>query len=57
MSIKRYGTGGGIGTGGQKLPFAKATEWLAVCLGADPDDRWRSGRGRHYRAVARSTTV
>ncbi|WP_438765167.1 RidA family protein [Kushneria sp. TE3] len=33
MSIKRYGTGGGIGTGGQKLPFAKATEadgWLFV---------------------------
>ncbi|ARS52672.1 RidA family protein [Kushneria konosiri] len=33
MSIKRYGTGSGIGTGGQKLPFAKATEadgWLFV---------------------------
>ena len=33
MSIKRYGTSGGIGTGGQKLPFAKATEadgWLFV---------------------------
>ena len=33
MSIQRYGTEGGIGTGGQKLPFARATEaggWLFV---------------------------
>src|SRR5258708_19566904 len=33
MSIKRYGTGGGIGTGGQHLPFARAVEadgWLYV---------------------------
>ena len=26
MSIKRYGVEGGIGTGGQHLPFARATE-------------------------------
>ena len=33
MSIKRYGTDGGIGTGGQHLPFAhavKADGWLYV---------------------------
>jgi len=33
MSIKRYGTEGGVGTGGQHLPFAKATQaagWLYV---------------------------
>ena len=33
MSIQRYGTEGGTGTGGQKLPFARATEaggWLFV---------------------------
>ncbi|GHC29404.1 RidA family protein [Aidingimonas halophila] len=33
MSIKRYGVEGGIGTGGQTLPFARATEaggWLFV---------------------------
>jgi len=33
MSIKRYGVGGGIGTGGQHLPFARAVEadgWLYV---------------------------
>ena len=33
MSIKRYGTDGGIGTGGQHLPFARAVEadgWLYV---------------------------
>ncbi|KAA0017236.1 RidA family protein [Salinicola corii] len=33
MSIKRYGVEGGVGTGGQKLPFARATEaagWLFV---------------------------
>lgn len=26
MSITRYGTEGGVGTGGQKLPFARAVE-------------------------------
>ena len=26
MSIKRYGVEGGVGTGGQHLPFARATE-------------------------------
>jgi len=33
MSIKRYGTEGGKGTGGQDLPFARAVEadgWLYV---------------------------
>ncbi len=33
MSIKRYGTEGGTGTGGQHLPFAGAVEaggWLYV---------------------------
>jgi reactive intermediate/imine deaminase len=33
MSIKRYGTDGGIGTSGQHLPFARAVEadgWLYV---------------------------
>lgn len=33
MSIKRYGTEGSIGTGGQKLPFARAVEadgWLYI---------------------------
>ncbi|WP_280541955.1 RidA family protein [Chromohalobacter sp. 11-W] len=33
MSIQRYGVEGGVGTGGQKLPFARATEaggWLFV---------------------------
>jgi reactive intermediate/imine deaminase len=33
MSIKRYGVGGGKGTGGQHLPFARAVEadgWLYV---------------------------
>lgn len=33
MSIKRYGTGNGVGTGGQGLPFARAVEadgWLYV---------------------------
>jgi enamine deaminase RidA (YjgF/YER057c/UK114 family) len=33
MSIKRYGTDGGIGAGGQHLPFARAVEadgWLYV---------------------------
>lgn len=33
MSIKRYGTEGGTGTGGQHLPFARAVEaggWLYV---------------------------
>ncbi|HEY3591821.1 MAG TPA: RidA family protein, partial [Buttiauxella sp.] len=33
MSIKRYGVGGSTGTGGQRLPFAKAVEaggWLYV---------------------------
>ncbi|MEA3252495.1 MAG: RidA family protein [Pseudomonadota bacterium] len=33
MSIKRYGVEGGVGTGGQKLPFARAVEaggWLLV---------------------------
>lgn len=33
MSITRYGTEGGVGTGGQKLPFARAVEaggWLYV---------------------------
>lgn len=33
MSIKRYGVEGGIGTGGQKLPFARAVEadgWLYI---------------------------
>ncbi|QKJ85153.1 RidA family protein [Paramixta manurensis] len=33
MSIKRYGIEGGIGTGGQKLPFARAVEadgWLYI---------------------------
>ena len=33
MSIKRYGTDGGTGTGGQHLPFARAVEadgWLYV---------------------------
>lgn len=33
MSIKRYGTEGGKGTGGQHLPFARAVEadgWLFV---------------------------
>src|SRR5699024_9916777 len=33
MSIKRYGAEGGVGTGGQALPFARAVEaggWLYV---------------------------
>ncbi|HEY7885869.1 MAG TPA: RidA family protein [Cellvibrionaceae bacterium] len=33
MSIKRYGAGGSVGTGGQHLPFSSATEaagWLYV---------------------------
>ncbi len=33
MSIKRYGVDGGVGTGGQHLPFARAVEadgWLYV---------------------------
>lgn len=33
MTIKRYGVEGGIGTGGQKLPFARAVEadgWLYI---------------------------
>ena len=33
MSIERYGVGGGTGTGGQHLPFARAVEaggWLHV---------------------------
>lgn len=33
MTIKRYGVDGGVGTGGQHLPFAKAVEaggWLYV---------------------------
>ncbi|MBZ0330792.1 RidA family protein [Halomonas sp. ANAO-440] len=33
MSITRYGIEGGVGTGGQKLPFARAVEaggWLYV---------------------------
>jgi reactive intermediate/imine deaminase len=33
MTIKRYGVGGGKGTGGQHLPFARAVEangWLYV---------------------------
>jgi enamine deaminase RidA (YjgF/YER057c/UK114 family) len=33
MTIKRYGSEGGIGTGGQRLPFASAVEadgWLYV---------------------------
>ncbi|KAB7897094.1 RidA family protein [Rouxiella sp. S1S-2] len=33
MSIKRYGTEGGVGTGGQRLPFARAVEadgWLYI---------------------------
>ena len=33
MTIKRYGTEGGVGTGGQKLPFARAVEadgWLYI---------------------------
>lgn len=33
MSIKRYGVDGGVGTGGQHLPFARAVEangWLHV---------------------------
>lgn len=33
MTIKRYGTDGGVGTGGQHLPFARAAEaagWLYV---------------------------
>jgi reactive intermediate/imine deaminase len=33
MSVKRYGTDGGIGTGGQHLPFARAVQadgWLYV---------------------------
>jgi enamine deaminase RidA (YjgF/YER057c/UK114 family) len=33
MSIKRYGTEGGVGTGGQPLPFARAVQaggWLYV---------------------------
>src|ERR1700743_1586293 len=33
MSIKRYGVEGGMGTGGQHLPFARAVEadgWLYV---------------------------
>lgn len=33
MSITRYGTEGGTGTGGQKLPFARAVEadgWLYI---------------------------
>ena len=33
MTIKRYGIEGGTGTGGQKLPFARAVEadgWLYI---------------------------
>jgi reactive intermediate/imine deaminase len=33
MTLKRYGTAGGVGTGGQHLPFARAVEangWLYV---------------------------
>lgn len=33
MTLKRYGAGGGTGTGGQHLPFARAVEadgWLYV---------------------------
>lgn len=33
MTIKRYGTDGGVGTGGQHLPFARSVEaagWLYV---------------------------
>ncbi|TKI06581.1 RidA family protein [Martelella alba] len=33
MAIKRYGTEGGVGTGGQRLPFARAVEadgWLFI---------------------------
>ncbi len=33
MTIKRYGADGGVGTGGQHLPFSRATEangWLYV---------------------------
>lgn len=33
MNIKRYGAEGGVGTGGQKLPFSRAVEaggWLKV---------------------------
>lgn len=33
MTIKRYGASGGVGTGGQHLPFSRATEaagWLYV---------------------------
>ncbi|MEA3251105.1 MAG: RidA family protein [Pseudomonadota bacterium] len=33
MTIQRYGVEGGVGTGGQKLPFARATQaagWLFV---------------------------
>ncbi|MCD6009168.1 RidA family protein [Halomonas sp. IOP_31] len=33
MTIQRYGVEGGVGTGGQKLPFARATQaagWLLV---------------------------
>lgn len=33
MTIKRYGAEGGVGTGGQKLPFSRAVEaggWLKV---------------------------
>ena len=26
MTIKRYGTGGGVGTGGQHMPFARAAQ-------------------------------
>lgn len=33
MNIKRYGAEGGVGTGGQKLPFSRAVEaggWLKI---------------------------
>ena len=41
MAIRRYGIEGGTGTGGQKLPFARAVEaggWLY--LRPDTNARW-----------------
>lgn len=41
MTIKRYGVEGGTGTGGQHLPFARATEAGGfVRFWPDTDDRW-----------------
>ncbi len=42
MSITRYGTEGGVGTGGQKTAVCPRCRgrWLAIRIRTNPYDRW-----------------